>query len=100
MKFNGKFWYFSLALEVEDTTKEELTNVSVGVDLGIKNLAIVSNIDKPFKNINKSKEVKKLNKKLKRLQRKVSRKYDMLKSESCFKKGEKLTKTKNGVSIK
>lgn len=95
VKFNGKFWYLSLALEVEDVVKEELTNVSVGIDLGLKNLAIVSNIDKPFKNINKSKEVKRLNKKLKRLQRKVSRKYDMLKSESCFKKGERLTKTKN-----
>lgn len=99
VKFNGKFWYFSLALEVEDTTKEEFTNVSVGVDLGIKNLDIVSNIDKPFKNINKSKEVKRLNKKLKRLQRKVSIKYDMLKSESCFKKGEKLTKTKNIIKF-
>lgn len=99
VKFNGKFWYLSLALEVEDATKEEPTNVSVGVDLGIKDLAIVSNINKPFKNINKSKEVKRLNKKLKRLQRKVSRKYDMLKSESCFKKGEKLTKTQNIIKL-
>ncbi len=99
IKHNGKFWYLSLALEVEDKTKEELTNASVGVDLGIKDLAIVSNIDKPFKNINKSKEVKRLNKKLKRLQRQVSRKYDMLKSETYFKKGEKLTKTQNIIKI-
>ena len=99
IKHNGKFWYLSLALEVEDKTKEELINVSVGVDLGIKDLAIVSNIDKPFKNINKSKEVKRLNKKLKRLQRQVSRKYDMLKSETYFKKGEKLTKTQNIIKL-
>lgn len=99
VKFNGKFWYLSLTLEVEDITKEELTDVSIGVDLGIKDLAIVSNIDKPFKNINKSKEVKRLNKKLKRLQRKVSRKYDMLKSEICFKKGVKLTKTQNIIKV-
>ncbi len=99
IKHNGKFWYLSLALEVEDKTKEELINVSVGVDLGIKDLAIVSNIDKPFKNINESKEVKRLNKKLKRLQRQVSRKYDMLKSETYFKKGEKLTKTQNIIKI-
>ena len=99
IKHNGKFWYLSLALEVEDKTKEELINVSVGVDLGIKDLAIVSNIDKPFKNINKSKEVKRLNKKLKRLQRQVSRKYDMLKSETYFKRGEKLTKTQNIIKI-
>lgn len=99
IKYNGKFWYLSLALEVEDKTKEELINVSVGVDLGIKDLAIVSNIDKPFKNINKSREVKRLNKKLKRLQRQVSRKYDMLKSETYFKKGEKLTKTQNIIKL-
>lgn len=99
IKHNGKFWYLSLALEVEDKTKEELINVSVGVDLGIKDLAIVSNIDKPFKNINESKEVKRLNKKLKRLQRQVSRKYDMLKSEIYFKKGEKLTKTQNIIKL-
>ena len=99
VKFNGKFWYLSLALEVEDTAKEELTNVSVGVDLGIKDLAIVSNIDKPFKNINKSKEVKRLNKKLKRLQRKVSRKYDMLKRDKVFKKGEVLVKTQNIIKL-
>lgn len=99
IKYNGKFWYLSLALEVEDKTKEELTNISIGVDLGIKDLAIVSNIDKPFKNINKSKEVKRLNKKLKRLQRQVSRKYDMLKSETYFKKGEQLTKTQNIIKL-
>lgn len=99
VKFNGKFWYLSLALEVKSETKEELTDTSIGVDLGIKDLAIVSNIDKPFKNINKSKEVKRLNKKLKRLQRQVSRKYDMLKSGTSFKKGEKLIKTQNIIKL-
>lgn len=99
VKFNGKFWYLSLALEVEDETKEELTDVSVGIDLGVKDLAIVSNIDKPFKNINKFKEVKILNKKLKRLQRQISRKYDVLKSGTSFKKGEKLIKTQNIIKL-
>lgn len=99
IKYNGRFWYLSLALEVEDETKIELTDVSVGIDLGVKDLAIVSNIDKPFKNINKTKEVKRLNKKLKRLQRQALRKYDMLKSNKVFKKGEKLTKTKNIIKL-
>lgn len=99
IKFNGRFWYLSLALEVEDKTDTDLTDESIGVDLGIKDLAIVSNIDKPFKNINKSKEVKRLNKKLKRLQKQVSRKYDMLKSSNTFKKGEKLSKTQNIIKI-
>lgn len=99
IKYNGKFWYLSLALEVEDTTKEELSNGSIGVDLGIKDLAIVSNIDKPFKNINKSKEVKRLNKKLKRLERKLSRKYDRLKQGKTFQKGKKLVKTNNIIKL-
>ena len=99
IKFNGRFWCLSLALEVEDKTDTDLTDESIGVDLGIKDLAIVSNIDKPFKNINKSKEVKRLNKKLKRLQKQVSRKYDMLKSSNTFKKGEKLSKTQNIIKI-
>ena len=99
IKFNGKFWYLSLALEVKDRADTDLTDESIGVDLGIKDLAIVSNIDKPFKNINKSKEVKRLNKKLKRLQKQVSRKYNMLKSGNTFKKGEKLFKTQNIIKI-
>lgn len=99
IKFNGRFWCVYLALEVEDEVDTDLTDESIGVDLGIKDLAIVSNIDKPFKNINKSKEVKRLNKKLKRLQKQVSRKYDMLKSGNTFKKGEKLSKTQNIIKI-
>ncbi|WP_413894763.1 RNA-guided endonuclease InsQ/TnpB family protein [Clostridioides sp. ZZV14-6105] len=99
VKFNGKYWYLSLAMEVEEQTDIKLTNESVGVDLGIKDLAIVSNIDEPFKNINKSKEVKRLNKKLRKLQRQVSRKYDMLKSGNTFQKGEKLLKTQNIIKV-
>jgi len=55
----------------------------IGIDLGIKDLAKVSN-NKTFKNINKSNKVKKLEKKLKREQRCLSRKYEFKK-----KRGEK-----------
>ena len=99
IKFNGKFWYLTLGVDIEDNADTSLTNISVGVDLGIKDLAIVSNIDKPFKNINKTKEMKRLNKKLKRLQRQISRKYDMLKIGKSYKKGEKLIKTKNIIKL-
>ena len=69
----GKF-YVSALVEVPD--KQELNNVNdgIGIDLGIKNLAIVSD-GSIYKNINKSVRVKKLEKKLKREQRKLSRKY-------------------------
>ena len=99
VKHNGKFWYLSLAFEHEDEVMEELTGESIGIDLGIKDLAIVSNIEKPFKNINKSKEMKRLNKKLKRLQRQVSRKYDMLKDGKVFEKGQRLIKTQNIIKV-
>ena len=49
------------------------TNESIGIDLGIKNLAVCSNGEE-FKNINKTDKVRKLEKKLKRRQRSLSRK--------------------------
>lgn len=51
ISFDGKFWYISIGIEKEETISEN-TDMSIGVDLGLKDLAIVSNIDKPFKNIN------------------------------------------------
>ncbi len=68
--YDHKYWYISVGVEVTETA-EKSTGISIGVDLGIKDLAVVSNIDKPFKNINKTKEVKRLKKKLKRKQRQV-----------------------------
>ena len=73
---NGK-WILSFGLEVENQDKPELTNESMGIDLGIKELAIVSKGTKNFifKNINKTKKIKRLKSKLKHMQRVVSRKY-------------------------
>ena len=70
----GKFYVSAL---VEVPCKQELNNVNegIGIDLGIKDLAIVSN-GSTYKNINKTTRVKKLEKKLKRGQRKLSRKYE------------------------
>ncbi len=94
--YDHKYWYISVGVEVAETA-EKSTGISIGIDLGIKDLAVVSNIDKPFKNINKTKEVKRLKKKLKRKQRQVSMKYEENKT-SLRKAGEnryKFTKTKN-----
>ena len=68
-------------------------NEGIGIDLGIKDLATVSNIDEPFKNINKTISVRKLKRKLRRLQRQVSRKYEMNKD------GKKFIKTKNILKL-
>lgn len=88
VKFNGRVWVLSVGIEIQaENTK--LKDFSLGIDMGIKELAI-TNIDSlDTKNINKSSKVKKLSKKLKILQRQCSRKYIM------NKKGGSYQKTKN-----
>ncbi|MDE7121260.1 MAG: transposase [Oscillospiraceae bacterium] len=71
ISFDGKYWYLSVGYEVP-AIKCNLTDESIGIDLGIKDLAICSN-GKTYRNINKSHEVRRLEKVLKRKQRKLSR---------------------------
>lgn len=71
--FDGINFWLSVSIEVEDNT-EIPTNDGIGIDLGIKDLAICSD-GITYKNINKTKEVKRLEKKKRRLQRKLSQKY-------------------------
>lgn len=85
--FDGINWWISVGIECEENSKQP-TNDGVGIDLGIKDLAICSN-NHTYKNINKTKQIKKLKKKKRRLQRKVSRKY------LINKKGESYCKTSN-----
>lgn len=82
ISFDGKYWYVSVGIE-EEYPVQNLTGERLGIDLGIKDLAIVSN-GKVYKNINKSSKVKKLEKRLRRLQRNVSRKYEMNKEGNRF----------------
>ena len=74
ISYDGKFWYLSVGYKLLEE-KPELTNKIIGIDLGIKDLAICSDGEK-FKNINKTKKVKRLEQKLKREQRKLSRKLE------------------------
>ena len=74
-------YFLSLIIKVKDIVKAENTGTKgLGIDLGIKDTAICSN-GRVFKNINKTKKVKKLKKKLKREQRKMSRSYEYSKSK-------------------
>lgn len=68
-------YYVSVLIDVPKKEVEKNTNQGVGIDLGIKDLAICSD-KQVFANINKSKEVKRLEKKLKREQRSLSRMYE------------------------
>ena len=98
VSYDNKYWFMSVGVEQEGNDLK-LTGESIGIDVGVKELAVVSSIEKPFKNINKTKTVKRLEKKKRRLQRKLSRKYDRLKSEKAFKKGERLKKTNNIIKL-
>ena len=68
-------YYVSVLVEIPDTQAVNNSNGGIGIDLGIKELAILSN-GKTYKNINKSARLKKLEKQLRRAQRCLSRKYE------------------------
>lgn len=91
ISYDNKYWYISVGIEQEEI-KEELTDVSLGIDLGLKDLAICSH-GKVYKNINKTYIVRKIEKRLKRLQKQVSRKYEQ------NKKGKEFVKTKNIIKL-
>lgn len=82
----GRF-FISVLVDEQPTKENFIHSEGIGVDLGIKEFAVISN-EEIFRNINKSKKVKKIEKKLKREQRSFSRK--ILKR----KKGETATKTR------
>ena len=71
-------YYVSVLVEVPDAKITNNSNDGIGIDLGLKDFAIVSN-GKTYKNINKSIRIKKLEKKMRREQRCLSRKYENLK---------------------
>ena len=73
----GRF-YVSVLVEIPDVNIDNNSNEGIGIDLGLKDLAIVSN-GKTYRNINKSAGLKKLEKQLIREQRSLSRKYESLK---------------------
>ena len=71
-------YYVSVLIEIPDKRTANNSSKGIGIDLGLKVFAIVSN-GKTYKNINKSAKLKKLEKKLIREQRSLSRKYENLK---------------------
>ena len=92
ISFDGKYWYLSYTEDVENqvTNLPDYTD-GVGIDLGIKTLATMSNGTK-VPNIKNFRRVRILNKRLKRLQRKVSRKC-------LINKCNKHNKTKNIIKL-
>lgn len=92
IKFDGKYWYLSYSYEIEP---EQIVSErdTLGIDLGIKDLAIFSN-GEHHRNINKDKTIKMLRKRLRHIQRLISRKYEV--NAVTDKNGKKIYhKTKN-----
>lgn len=68
-------YYITCVVDIDEPVKQALKPFGLGIDLGLNKLAVVSN-GKAYDNINRSKEVVRLEKKLKREQRCLSRKYE------------------------
>ena len=80
-------YYVSVLIEIPEKEKPNLNQFGLGMDLGVKEFAVISN-GVVKKNINKTAKVKQLEKQLKREQRCLSRKYENLKKRNQKGKGE------------
>jgi len=98
VKFDGKYWYLTVAVEFS-LEQCQLTDEVLGVDLGVKELAISSD-GRHYANVNKSTKMKKLVKRKKRLQRQSSRKYQAQRGSGTeVAKGERFKKSKNQCKL-
>ena len=88
--YKNNKWILMVGLESENQTRL-LTDKSMGIDLGIKDSAIVAygNEKLVFRNINKSKKIRLIENRIKHFQRDISRKY------SVNRVGKKYVKTQN-----
>lgn len=77
-------YYISCLVDVGNPLRQNLNSFGLGIDLGLKKFAVVSN-EGVYKNVNKSKKIIKLEKKLSRKQKCLLRKFEHLKN---YKKGE------------
>ena len=91
-------YYVSVLIEIPDNkiSNNKIANnnnAGIGIDLGLKDFAVVSN-GAIYKNINKSVRIKKLEKKLRREQKCLSRKYENLKKGGSTQKNIQKQKLK------
>ena len=89
--FDGLNWWISVGMECEES-QEKPINQGIGIDIGIKDLAICSDTT-VYANINKTAKVRKLKKKKRRLQRRVSKKYSKNKKGECYCKTRNIVKS-------
>ena len=93
IRFDGKYWYLSYSYEIEPDKNVDFERERIGVDLGIKDLAVFSN-GNHYENINKSLEIRRLKKRLNHIQRQISRKYEV---NATIVKGKKVYHKTNNI---
>lgn len=93
---NGRCWILTVGV-ILDNEIQQLTNEVIGIDLGIKELAICSN-GMIFKNINKDLYIKKIEKRLKRLQKQASKKYELNKEGRSYRKTNNIIKLEKQIN--
>ena len=97
ISFDGVNWWVAVGIEYEENLEIPM-NEGIGIDLGIEKLAVTSEVN-IYKNINKTKEVKKLEKRKLRLQRHVSNKYEIGREGIRYKKTKNIIKLENKLKI-
>lgn len=97
VSFDGKFWYLSFSFDIQEQTLENLTK-PIGVDLGIKQLAVVSD-GRVYNNINKQDIVKKLERRKNRLQSQLSRKYEHNRHDKKYIKTSNIIKLEHKIVL-
>ena len=91
IKYNGLNWYITVGVE-EGNHDLVPSKDGIGIDLGIKELAVCSDQQR-YPNKNKTQEVKKLEKRKRRLQRSISRKYEKNKRGGRYGKTSNIVKS-------
>ncbi len=90
--FDGLSWYISVGVEVSEQQNNK--GNPIGVDLGVKELAVCSDGSR-YENINKSTKVKALEKRKKKMQKKVNKKYILNRKGVSYKKTNNIKKLEN-----
>lgn len=91
IKYDGLNWWITVGIKYEDSDTLP-SNEGIGVDLGIKDLAICSD-GRKYHNINKSQKIKKLEKRKRRVQRSISRRYENNKKGGSYCKTSNIIKS-------
>lgn len=101
IKFKNNKWILCFSLKIE-TRPYTLNSFNIGIDVGIRSLAVIScnNKKRRFKNINRTTRVIRIEKQLKHYQRILSRKYLAYKKRKKIDSSLELRSCKNREKIR